>query len=113
MEHTHQNHTHKHGNGCGHKVINHDGHVDYLHDGHLHFVDGTEIQECALEATKSNPNACTPTHACKGHDKAHKHGSSCGHEAIPHAGHTDYLVDGHLHHSHGDHCDNHGALSVS
>ena len=25
--------------------------------------------------------------------------------------HTDYLVDGHLHHPHGDHCDDHGELS--
>jgi hypothetical protein len=29
---------------------------------------------------------------------------------VPHGDHTDYLVDGHLHHPHGDHCDDHGPL---
>jgi hypothetical protein len=24
---------------------------------------------------------------------------------------VDYLVDGHLHHPHGDHCDDHGPLT--
>jgi hypothetical protein len=28
----------------------------------------------------------------------HKHGSNCGHTAIEHQGHVDYLHDGHLHH---------------
>jgi hypothetical protein len=25
---------------------------------------------------------------------------------------VDYLVEGHLHHSHGDHCDDHGRVEV-
>jgi UDP-2,3-diacylglucosamine pyrophosphatase LpxH len=25
---------------------------------------------------------------------------------------VDYLVDGHLHHPHGDHCDDHGPVEV-
>jgi hypothetical protein len=25
---------------------------------------------------------------------------------------VDYLVDGHLHHPHGDHCDNHGPVTL-
>lgn len=29
-------HPHRHGEGCGHEVVEHDGHRDYLHDGHLH-----------------------------------------------------------------------------
>lgn len=41
-----------------------------------------------------------------------EHGPSCGHEAIPHGDHTDSLVDGHLHHPHGTHCDDHGPVSV-
>jgi hypothetical protein len=32
---------------------------------------------------------------------------------VPHDGHTDYLVGDHLHSPHGEHCDDHGALSVS
>jgi hypothetical protein len=30
--------------------------------------------------------------------------------AVPHGDHVDYLVDGHLHHPHGGHCDHHGAV---
>ena len=37
---------------------------------------------------------------------------SVGHEAVLHGDHVDYLVDGHLHHPHGDHCDDHGPVSV-
>jgi zinc transport system permease protein len=41
--------------------------------------------------------------------EAHVHGPSCGHESIRHGDHVDYLVDGHLHHPHEGHCDDHGA----
>ena len=36
-------------------------------------------------------------------DHAHTHGPGCGHPAVRHGDHTDYLHDGHLHHacSHG------------
>jgi hypothetical protein len=40
------------------------------------------------------------------------HGPNCGHPAIPHGDHTDYLVNGHLHHPHGNHCDDHGPVKV-
>ncbi len=55
---------------------------------------------------------CTPQHACADHAKNHQHGPKCGHEAVPHGDHVDYLVGGHLHHPHGTHCDDHGALRV-
>ena len=52
-------------------------------------------------------------HAALAHGRhtldAHAHGPDCGHEAIAHGDHVDYLVDGHLHHPHDDHCDDHGA----
>jgi hypothetical protein len=35
----------------------------------------------------------------------HVHGPGCGHTAIDHGGHTDYLHDGHLHRPHGGHTD--------
>jgi hypothetical protein len=31
---------------------------------------------------------------------------------VPHGDHVDYLVNGHLHHAHGDHCDDHGPVEV-
>ena len=33
-------------------------------------------------------------------DHAHRHGPGCGHPAIRHNDHVDYLHDGHLHHPH-------------
>ena len=45
---------------------------------------------------------CT-THT--GHD--HYHGPNCGHVAVRHDDHTDYLHGGHLHHSHENHVDEH------
>ncbi|MCA0435967.1 MAG: metal ABC transporter permease [Austwickia sp.] len=38
----------------------------------------------------------------------HEHGPGCGHEAIPHGDHVDYLHDGHLHAPHHGHYDEHG-----
>lgn len=34
--------------------------------------------------------------ACQNHN--HQHGKSCGHTAVKHGDHVDYLHDGHLHH---------------
>jgi hypothetical protein len=109
---THGNHTHAHGPSCGHTAVVHDGHVDYLHDGHLHHIHGDHVDEHKIAVGGSNPAACTPAHACGAHDKAHVHGPGCGHEAVPHGDHVDYLVAGHLHHPHGTHCDDHGPLAL-
>ena len=110
--HTHANHTHTHGPGCGHTGVEHDGHVDYLHDGHLHHTNGRGVEEHAIAVNGANPAECTPTHRCGGHDAGHVHGEGCGHAAVPHGDHVDYLVDGHLHHPHDGHCDFHGALAT-
>lgn len=37
----------------------------------------------------------------------HVHGPGCGHLAVVHGEHTDYVHDGHLHAPHGDHYDEH------
>lgn len=110
---THNNHEHKHSSTCGHKAINHDGHTDYLHDNHLHHVHGEHVDEHTLAESAKNQSSCTPDHSCSGHDQKHKHGPSCGHEAVPHASHVDYLVSGHLHHPCGNHCDHHGAVALA
>jgi hypothetical protein len=105
-------HLHVHGPNCGHTAVKHDDHTDYLHDGHLHHLHGDHVDDHRIEVTSANPTRCTPEHHCTGHDKTHVHGLNCGHESIPHGDHVDYLVDGHLHHAHGDHCDDHGVLQV-
>lgn len=109
---THDHHDHSHGPGCGHKTIEHDGHTDYVHDGHLHHVHGDHVDCHALDVGGNNPDACTPAHACSAHGKDHTHGAACGHDAVPHGDHTDYVVGGHLHHAHGGHCDDHGPVKV-
>ena len=40
-------------------------------------------------------------------DHPHTHGPACGHKAIQHNDHQDYLHDGHLHFPHDGHVDEH------
>ena len=40
-------------------------------------------------------------------EHAHQHSEQCGHPAVEHEDHTDYLHDGHLHAAHGRHYDEH------
>jgi hypothetical protein len=48
------------------------------------------------------------------HDKHdHQHGPDCGHTAIKHDGHVDYLHDGHLHHHAADGSVHEHALAVT
>lgn len=108
----HQGHSHKHAAGCGHVRVRHDGHEDYLHDGHMHNMHGDHVDEHTVAVGGGNKADCTPAHACSTHAKDHKHGAGCGHEAVPHGDHTDYLVGDHLHHAHGPHCDDHGRIDV-
>ena len=105
----HPDHSHKHGPNCGHTAIRHDGHVDYLHDGHLHHMHDDHVDEHVIAVGGANPVQCTPQTRCAGHT----HGPNCGHEAVPHGDHVDYLVNGRLHHPHGDHCDDHGAVQLA
>ena len=107
----HKDHDHTHGPGCGHVAIKHDGHVGYLHDGHLHCAHDDHYDEHAIAVSDKNPEGCVP-HNCGSHDASHVHGPGCGHPAVPHGDHVDYLVDGHLHHVHGEHCDDHGPIEV-
>ena len=105
---------HVHGLNCGHVQVEHEGHVDYLDEGKLcHQEDGGRVTEHVIPVSKQNPAACTPSHNCGQHESEHVHGPGCGHEAVPHGDHTDYLVAGHLHHPHDGHCDDHGPVAVA
>ena len=109
---THDEHDHKHSSSCGHTAIQHEDHTDYLHGGHLHHVHENHIDEHTVSASSANPTNCSGGHDCAGHQASHAHDASCGHDVVPHADHYDYLVEGHLHSKHGDHCDDHGRLQV-
>jgi hypothetical protein len=102
---THTDHTHVHGEACGHLRVAHGDHHDYLHDGHLHSEHGDHYDEHVLAVSETNPAACAPV-SC-GCDHA-----GCEHQAVPHGDHTDRLVDGRLHHRHDGHCDDHGPLAA-
>jgi hypothetical protein len=110
---THSQHTHIHGRGCGHSAVRHGDHVDYLHDGHMHRAHGDHFDECSVDVDATHPSGCTPKHDCGAHEAGHVHGPTCGHAAVPHGDHMDYLVRGHLHHPHGGHCDDHGNLPTA
>ena len=101
----HPNHTHVHSEFCGHTRIQHEGHVDYLHNGHLHHPHEGHYDEHVIAINATNRAECQPVECQCGHD-------GCGHELVPHGDHYDFLVNGRLHHPHGDHCDDHGPVEV-
>jgi zinc transport system permease protein len=47
------------------------------------------------------------THQVTGEAHAHVHGDDCGHPAVEHGDHVDYVHDGHRHAPHGEHYDEH------
>ncbi|MBA2319349.1 MAG: hypothetical protein H0V93_16455 [Euzebyales bacterium] len=108
----HAGHDHIHGADCGHATITHAGHTDYAHDGHLHHYHDEHVDEHVIDVDAGNPAECTPDHACAAHEGGHAHAADCGHPGLPHGDHIDYLVDGHLHHPHEHHCDDHGRVSA-
>lgn len=101
----HNDHTHVHTENCGHVRVQHEDHVDYLHDGHLHHAHGDHVDEHTLAISETNPDVCAPTECGCHHD-------GCGHQQVPHGDHMDFLVNGRLHHLHGDHCDDHGSVAT-
>ncbi|HUC61849.1 MAG TPA: hypothetical protein VMF53_07820 [Alphaproteobacteria bacterium] len=109
----HADHEHQHGPRCGHLAVRHGNHTDYLHDSHLHHPHADHVDEHVIAIDTANPDRCTPDHDCGAHPVAHVHGRDCGHPAIPHGDHVDYLVGGHLHHPHGGHCDDHGPVALA
>ena len=46
-------------------------------------------------------------HTVAGESHSHQHGDACGHAAVPHGDHVDYVHDGHRHAVHGSHYDEH------
>ncbi len=46
-------------------------------------------------------------HTAVPEDHAHQHGPDCGHRAVEHGNHVDYVHDGHRHAVHGSHYDEH------
>jgi zinc transport system permease protein len=62
-----------------------------------------------LEQPHEHPGAhhTVARHTVAREDHRHEHGEACGHPAVPHGDHVDYVHDGHRHASHGSHYDEH------
>lgn len=58
-------------------------------------------------STPMSDQSATPCQNDHHADHPHEHGPGCGHEAVEHGDHVDYLHDGHRHAPHGDHYDEH------
>lgn len=106
---SHASHSHAHAGDCGHQTAMHEGHTDYLHDGHMHHAHEGHVDEHVVQVTDANPSAEQPADMAKHDGHIHTAGDTL-HALIPHGDHSDYLHDGHLHHVHNDHVDEHGAL---
>ena len=93
-------------------AVRHDDHVDFLEEGRLIHEKGGRREEHRIAVNAQNPARCETDHRAQA-QAGHVHGPSCGHEAVPHGDHLDYLVEGRLQHPHGDHIDDHGPLSLA
>ncbi len=55
----------------------------------------------------ADPFPLGPEHTTVPEEHGHQHGEECGHPAVPHGDHVDYVHDGHRHAVHGSHYDEH------
>jgi zinc transport system permease protein len=55
----------------------------------------------------ADPFPVSAGHLAVPEDHEHEHGDDCGHVAVPHGDHVDYVHDGHRHAPHGAHYDEH------
>ncbi len=116
------------------QLVKHDDHVDALIDGRLLSLDGLAEHDLAAVVEWCNliggdalhggaehhhdHESCARAHTahdCESrhtHD-GHQHRRGCGHVAVQHGEHVDFLVGNELHHDLGDgHCETHGFLNM-
>jgi zinc transport system permease protein len=58
-------------------------------------------------AAEADPFELAEPHTVVPEDHEHQHGPDCGHAAVPHDDHVDYVHGGHRHAPHGGHYDEH------
>ena len=84
-----EQHPHTHDRFC---------HVDFFHDGHVHHVHEDRVDAAPTDLVGHHlPHA--------GH--MHVHAEGCGHTAVPHGDHLDYVHGSHRHAGHHVHYDEH------
>ncbi len=76
----------------------------------LNLVDYAHAHACEVHApsplNRTEGENLTP-HRLSHAEHPHHHGPKCGHLAVKHGDHVDFLHDGHLHHQDGDGVDEH------
>jgi zinc transport system permease protein len=60
-----------------------------------------------FDAEPEDDYAVADPHTAVPETHPHEHGEECGHPAVPHGDHVDYVHDGHRHAAHGAHYDEH------
>ena len=78
----------------------------------LAYPTGTLLRErrrraAPFAAGPDDDFALETAHTAVPEDHTHTHGDDCGHPAVPHGDHVDYVHDGHRHAVHGGHYDEH------
>ena len=61
----------------------------------------------ARSRSRTRPRSSRPAHDTVEEPHGHEHGPGCGHVAVEHGDHVDYIHDGHRHAPHGGHYDEH------
>lgn len=98
-------HPHVHDRFCGHAAAPHEDHVDFLHDGEIHHVRSDAIAGGRPASADQRPSWAGLHLSHVGHMHVHRPG--CGHPAIAHDDHEDYLHGDHRHAGHDVHYDEH------
>jgi len=102
---------------CGSEGLKKGGRCEEKIDLLLDFIEEDEDECCGKGSDGKSSCGCSSANGgscfCRETKKLkHVHGPDCGHIAVYHDGHLDYIVDGILHHPHGGHCDDHGPVEV-
>ncbi|EQC40370.1 hypothetical protein SDRG_02269 [Saprolegnia diclina VS20] len=80
-----------HARGCGHLSIEHGNHFDFIVNNQLVCMDGVK----SLAIVPRGPHEPLP------HGQEPSHGPGCGHLAVRHNDHVDYVVDNSVYCQHG------------
>ncbi|KAK9812049.1 hypothetical protein WJX73_001132 [Symbiochloris irregularis] len=78
--------------------VAHDDHVGFLCEGKLYCNNNTSDCEAPFLTPHELPPAASPCKLLVEQDISHEHGPNCGHEAVLHNDHYDFLVGNELHH---------------
>lgn len=94
-------HDHDHDRWCGHAFMPHGDHVDFLHDGRIHRPCSDHFEE--MRGCDEPVRRHHLSHSAH----MHVHQPDCGHTAVAHLDHFDYLHGRHRHAVHQTHYDEH------